>query len=291
MLEVSGTFLVPELAEVVVAVDAVEAVHPIPTEEDVGSRLDEALALDHPFAALLIAAPTEVGFEDRPLGFFDLQEERIPAVVVAQFQRMALSPLAIVTVLSAAMMEFTFGRYGTFADPLFGFGFKSVNIGNTKITGFDLELIGEGAIGTVPVTLMCGYTYIDPIQKDFDAAVDTLKNSANYNILKYRYRHLFKGDIEFNPGKFMIGWSTRFNSFMENIDAVFESDATIPGVKKYRERHDYGDWVFDARLGYRVTKSFSTSLIVRNVFNHEYMGRPADMQPPRNYALQFSMKF
>lgn len=189
------------------------------------------------------------------------------------------------------MMEFTFGRYGTFADPLFGFGFKSVNIGNTKITGFDLELVGEGTIGTVPVTLMCGYTYIDPIQKDFDAAVDTLKNSANYNILKYRYRHLFKGDIEFNPGKFMIGWSTRFNSFMENIDAVFESDATIPGVKDYREQHDYGDWVFDTRLGYRVTKNFSTSLIVRNVFNHEYMGRPADMQPPRNYALQFSMKF
>jgi outer membrane cobalamin receptor len=189
------------------------------------------------------------------------------------------------------MMEFTFGHYGTFTDPLYGFGFKSVNVGNTRIKGIDVELTGAGNIGRVPVSILCGYTYIDPVQKDFDAAEDTLKNSANYNILKYRYRHLFKGDIEVNPGKFMIGASARFNSFMENIDAVFESPATIPGVEHYRSVHDYGDWVFDTRFGYRVTEHFRVSVIVRNIFNHEYMGRPADMQPPINYALQLNMKF
>ena len=189
------------------------------------------------------------------------------------------------------MLEFTFGRYGDFVPPTFGFGFKSVNIGNTKITGFDIGLNGDGRIGRLPITLFCGYTYIDPIQLDFDAKTDTLKNSANYNILKYRYRHLFKGDIEFNPGKFMIGLSSRYNSFMENVDAVFESDATIPGVKHYREKHYYGDWVFDFRIGYRITEQFRFAVIVRNMFNHEYMGRPADMQPPRNYTLQLNMKF
>lgn len=189
------------------------------------------------------------------------------------------------------MMEFTFGQYGTFTDPLYGFGFKSVNIGNTRIKGIDVELTGAGKIGSVPITLLCGYTYIDPIQKDYIAAEDTLKNSANYNILKYRYRHLFKGDIEVNPGKFMLGMSTRFNSFMENIDAVFESPTTIPGVKHYRDMHHYGDWVFDARAGYRITDHFRLSVIIRNIFNHEYMGRPADMQAPISYALQLNMKF
>lgn len=189
------------------------------------------------------------------------------------------------------MMEFTFGRYGPPTPPMFGFGFQSVNIGNTQITGFDIGLAGGGSIGRVPVSMFCGYTYIDPIQLDFDAAKDTLKNSANYNILKYRYKHLFKGDIEVNPGKFMLGFSARYNSFMENIDAVFESDATLPGVKHYREIHDYGDWVFDARFGYRITTQFKLSMIIKNVFNHEYMGRPADMQPPINYALQLQMKF
>ena len=188
------------------------------------------------------------------------------------------------------MMEFSFGLYGDLVPPTYGFGFKSLNVGNTRITGIDIGLNGSGLIGNIPVTLFCGYTYIDPIQLDFDAKVDTLKNSANYNILKYRYRHLFKGDLEVNPGNFMIGLSSRFNSFMENIDAVFESEGTIPGVKHYREKHDYGDWVFDFRMGYRVTKQFRTAVIIKNLFNHEYMGRPADMQPPRMYTLQLSIK-
>jgi outer membrane cobalamin receptor len=189
------------------------------------------------------------------------------------------------------MMEFTFGRYGPPTPPMFGFGFQSINIGNTQITGYDLGLAGDGTIGRVPMTIFCGYTYIDPIQLDFDPAVDTLKNSANYNILKYRYKHLFKGDIEINPGKFMLGLSARYNSFMENVDAVFESEFTLPGVKHYREKHYYGDWVFDMRMGYRITEQFKLSFIVKNLFNHEYMGRPADMQPPVNYALQLQMKF
>ncbi len=188
------------------------------------------------------------------------------------------------------MMEFTFGNYGPPVPPSFGFGFKSVNIGNTRIKGFDIGLNGSGMIGRVPVSLFCGYTYIDPVQLDFDAATDTLKNSANYNILKYRYRHMFKGDMEINPGKVMIGFSTRYNSFMENVDAVFESDFTIPGVKHYRTIHDYGDWVFDMRLGYRVTEQFRMAFLVKNLFNHEYMGRPADMQPPRNFVVQLSIR-
>jgi outer membrane receptor protein involved in Fe transport len=187
------------------------------------------------------------------------------------------------------MLEFTFGIYGPFVPPTFGFGFQSKNIGNTRITGWDIGFVGDGNIGRTPVSIYCGYTYMDPIQLDFDPAEDTLKNSANYNILKYRYKHLFKGDVEVNPGAWMVGMSARYNSFMENIDAVFESDF-LPGVKHYRDMHDYGDWVFDLRVGYRVTKQFRVSVITRNLFNHEYMERPADMQPPRNYALQLNIK-
>lgn len=187
------------------------------------------------------------------------------------------------------MMEFTFGVYGTFADPFFGFGFKSLNIGNTRITGYDLGLVGDGMIGNMPMTLFCGYTYIDPIYTDFDPAVDTVKyNSANFNILKYRYKQLFKGDIEINPGLWMFGISARYNSFMENIDKAFEQ--LIPGVKSYREEHNEGDWVWDLRAGYRITDQFRFSVIVRNLLNHEYMGRPADMQPPRSYTLQLGIR-
>jgi outer membrane cobalamin receptor len=187
------------------------------------------------------------------------------------------------------MMEFTFGLYGPFEPPSFGFGFQSQNIGNTVIKGIDISVSGSGNIGAIPITILTGYTYIDPKQKDFDIATDTLKNTANYNVLKYRYKHLFKGDIEINPGKFMIGLSSRYNSFMENIDAVFEE--LIPGVKNYRNKHDYGDWVFDLRLGYRISTNAQVSFIVDNLFNHEYMGRPADMRPPRTYTFRVSFSY
>src|SRR6185436_13899286 len=95
------------------------------------------------------------------------------------------------------MMEFTFGQYGNFLiDPFFGLGYKSLNIGNTRIKGWDISLTGQGKIGNVPLTLLCGYTYIDPRQVDFDPKTDTVNSSVNYNILKYRYKHMFKGDAE-----------------------------------------------------------------------------------------------
>jgi len=187
------------------------------------------------------------------------------------------------------MLEFTFGLYGPFEPPTFGLGFQSQNIGNTVIKGIDLSLSGNGKIGKLPITILTGYTYIDPKQKDFEPAVDTVKNSANYNILKYRYKHLFKADVELNPGKFMFGMSVRYNSFMENIDAIFED--LIPGVKNYRELNNNGDWVFDLRFGYRLSKNVKFMFISDNVFNHEYMGRPADMRPPRSYTFKITFNY
>ncbi len=188
------------------------------------------------------------------------------------------------------MMEFTFAQYGNpFVDPYFGLGFKSLNIGNTRIKGFDISLTGEGKLGQVPLTVLAGYTYIDPQQLDYNEKVDTAKNSANYNILKYRYRHMAKADVEATFLKHIgVGVSMRYYSFMESIDKIFE--VRIPGVRHYRDRHHYGDWVFDLRVGYQWNEQLRISLLVKNLFNHEYMGRPADMQPPRSFTLQMSLR-
>jgi len=48
-----------------------------PPEEDVAGRLDQALALDHPFAGRVVRARRQVGFEHRSPGLFDLQEQGI----------------------------------------------------------------------------------------------------------------------------------------------------------------------------------------------------------------------
>lgn len=188
------------------------------------------------------------------------------------------------------MMEFTFSQWGNpFKDPYFGLGFKSLNIGNTRIKGLDLSLTGSGKLFKVPVTILAGYTYIDPRQIDFVEKTDTAKNSANYNILKYRFRHMAKADIQATLFKKLdVGASMRYYSFMESIDKIFE--VRIPGVKHYRDRHHYGDWVFDARVSYQWNEQMKIAMIVKNVFNYEFMGRPADMQPPRTFTLQLSLK-
>jgi iron complex outermembrane receptor protein len=119
-------------------------------------------------------------------------------------------------------------------------------------------------------------------------------------MLKYRFKHLAKADIEANYKKWSFGVSSRYNSFMKNIDRVFESDLDpavnstvyiLPGLKEYRQKYNKGNLVFDARIAYKITDNFRVSFIVNNVFNAEYSSRPGDIQPPRNFIAQLQMKF
>jgi iron complex outermembrane receptor protein len=192
------------------------------------------------------------------------------------------------------MMEFAMGFYGKPSDPLYGVGFKSQNIGHTQISGIDVALEGEGKIGPVLVRTMCGYTYMKPISLDFNPDSAKQKNSDSINILKYRYRHIAKADIEFSYKKYAIGFSMRYNSFMENIDKFFVDpffSSVLPGVAAYRAKFHTGDIVFDNRISYQLNKVAKISLISNNIFNKETTSRPADVLPPRNYALQVSLKF
>lgn len=188
------------------------------------------------------------------------------------------------------MMEFTFGTWDTSETaPFGGLGFKSKNVNDAVIRGIDATLVGTGMIGPVEVSLMAGYTYLEPLMKNFNPAIDTLMNSANYNVLKYRYRHVAKADLQLTYKKVSIGGSFRYNSRMENIDRVFE--VVIPGVQSYRAAQPDGDGVFDARIGFIPKDKINISLIAKNVGNREYMGRPADLQAPRSFVIQGDFRF
>jgi outer membrane cobalamin receptor len=191
------------------------------------------------------------------------------------------------------MMEFAFGQWGNpfgpNPDPLFGLGFKSLNIGSTRTTGIDFSVIGQGQIKKSTLSLLAGYTWMNPVSLRFNPAQDTLINSTPENILKYRYRHIAKFDAEWKYKSLALGMSMRYNSFMENIDQVFET--LIPGVKDYRTENEHGDLIFDARILWQMNDVARLSLIGNNIFNREYSSRPADLQPPRNVALQVQLKF
>lgn len=204
------------------------------------------------------------------------------------------------------MVEFTFDRYGPpsgfFLNDLNNIGFKSQNVGEARINGVDITLTGSGKIGPVNVSLLMGYTYTNPINPNFNPRRDTLGSDSTSNVLKYRNRHLFKNDIQLDYKKFSIGFSSRYYSFMENIDRRFEEPLfkeypgffnnlyILPGLKEYRQKHRNGDWVHDFRVSYQLTKIVKTSFIVNNVFNAEYSLRPGDVRPPRLFMFQLAIK-
>jgi outer membrane cobalamin receptor len=204
------------------------------------------------------------------------------------------------------MIDFNLGlwRALTPSDPFKSYGFTSLNIGETQITGLDLSVNLEGKIGSVLVQGIIGYTYTNPTMINIDEvfAVDSLNKEYSFrntrsdstNVLKYRYKHLFKMDIQFSYKKWSMGISSRYNSYMENIDAAFVTTPLtyfIKGVDEARKSQLGGNTVFDMRLSYQINSKMKLGLVVNNLFNAEIMTRPADLRPPRLTMVQFNYQF
>ena len=221
------------------------------------------------------------------------------------------------------MMEFSFGQWGGNEKPLGGMGFKSINVGKTQINGIELSINGQGKINRdLSINIIAGYTYMNPVSlspeliyafgnrhgdsvlvvNDGVAEIEELDQSINYNnsssdstILKYRYKHIAKADIEILYKDISIGGSIRYNSYMKNIDLIFTDPAIggengmIPGINVAREKFKNGDLIIDLRAGYQMTESLRLGFIVNNVLNREYMTRPATMMSPRTFAIQLAL--
>jgi iron complex outermembrane receptor protein len=212
------------------------------------------------------------------------------------------------------MMEFSFGIWGGEDDTLGGLGFKSINIGETQISGIEVSLNGQGKITpNLTVNLIAGYTYMNsmslnpntpyaygrdhglPSNNGFIDQSYTYKNtSSDTTMLKYRYNHIAKADIEIIYKKISFGASARYNSFMKNIDFIFtqlgSENGPIPGINDAREKFKDGDLIIDIRAGYQMTKTARLGFIVNNLLNREYMSRPANMMPSRTFAMQLALK-
>jgi len=211
------------------------------------------------------------------------------------------------------MMEFTFGFYDTLtyqaipvdATPaIYNMGFKSINVGNARISGIDMTLTGHGDIWGIPATILAGYTYTNPI--DLNATNDSSR-TTNSDILKYRFYHSAKADLELRFVMISTGISFVYNSHMINIDKAFEEPlipfpegtpqnvidefTILPGLKKYREDHDDGNFTFDYRIIYHLSGKTDLGFFIKNIFNAENMSRPGDIAEPRNVSVKLSMLF
>ena len=176
------------------------------------------------------------------------------------------------------------------------FGFSAVNAESARITGAEISFNSQGQIGDVELTSLIGYTYMNPISQNLDSAYRSTFSDTTTDMLKYRFNHLAKVDVEAKWKGISLGFSMRFNSYMANIDRIFEDEISngvyiLPGLKEYRQENNGPTTVFDARAGYEIKKHYRVGFIVNNLLNAEYVTRPGDIQPPRTFMVQLQMKF
>ena len=179
-------------------------------------------------------------------------------------------------------------------------GFQAQNAEKARISGLDLSFNSAGQLGNVELVSLIGYTYMNPISLNSTPQYIANFSDTTTNMLKYRFKHLAKADIEATYQKISFGASMRYNSFMRNIDRVFEDDLDpsltsevyiLPGLKAYRQKFNGGNLVFDARFAYLLKEQYRISFIVNNLLNAEVTSRPGDIQAPRLFMLQLQAKF
>ena len=186
------------------------------------------------------------------------------------------------------MMEFTF------VDNAGGLGFQSLNVGNTTITGLEINLVGRSKLGNYPINLLAGFTAIRPKYSDFETNI-TIQESISSptdenedpNFLKYRSKRNFKIDAEIEMGRLTIGSAFNISSAILTIDQFLFNFNQI-GI--YKDANPGGTFRWDGRVSYdfKVIKAF---VVANNLLNDEFSIRPGTLEPPRNIALRLEKVF
>ncbi len=187
------------------------------------------------------------------------------------------------------LIEYPFGSYPDPITGISGLGFRADNVEQARVYGYELEFILNRTEGEFNTTLTGGYTFIYPVE------FNRITHKSTDTYLKYRRKHSAKISLNTSYKKFDLGISLYARSKILNIDNVFLDEATresiLPGFFGYWLKKNKGYFLIDANLGYKINKLLSVSLAVKNITNTEYMGRPGDIQPQRNFSLRLSGKF
>ncbi|MDO9339098.1 MAG: TonB-dependent receptor [Bacteroidales bacterium] len=187
------------------------------------------------------------------------------------------------------LIEYVLTNYNPVTEIYGDLGFQATNVEQSRVYGYELEFILNRVFGNLNTTLSGGYTYIYPVE--FNQI--THKNTDIY--LKYRRKHSAKISINTSYNKFDLGLSLFAKSKILSIDDVFLNESTregiLPGFYDYWLENNTGYLLIDGNLGYKINKVLTISLAVKNITNTEYMGRPGDIQPHRNFSLRLAGKF
>lgn len=193
-----------------------------------------------------------------------------------------LVDLAVFYTQNVDLIEFVFASYPE------GLGFKATNIEASRVYGLELEVLLSNTFGRLNYTINGGYVFMYPIVFD----PNTGENTDIF--LKFRRKHSGKLNLNSSYKKYEFGFGLYVKSKILNIDKVFLNpppDEIMPGLYQYWLDKNTGYFLMDAHIGYRLSQKLRLSLVVKNLTNAEYMGRPGDIQPHRNFSLRLSGSF
>lgn len=192
-------------------------------------------------------------------------------------------------------------------------GFKFLNTGESRIRGMDFSMAftTNEANKKFGVSGLLGYTWVEPVCLTPDSVYARDKSLGGFgkdltyksssmdttdNILKYRFKHMAKADVEFRIFKFYIGGSYRYYSKMQNIDKAFEDVEILTSnaapylypikVVDNWKRQKFTQ-VVDMRVAWKINDNQRLSFVINNLFNQIYSLRPLKIESPRTIALQW----
>ena len=154
-----------------------------------------------------------------------------------------------------------------------------------------------------------GYNYILPktLEPDLVFANDVFEEFSYNNtsldstqrLLKYRFKHSFKLDVEYKVKGLALGMSARYFSRIENLDrsieefeeATLNTGGTTQGVlyMDYFNTKNNGNLILDARMSYQFKKLHKIALISSNLLNRTFSLRPLKVEPMRTIMIQYSV--
>lgn len=210
-------------------------------------------------------------------------------------------------------IEYLFGFWDSTYTFAIG-GFKFLNTGKSRIVGVDISLTGKSQLHeNLLLTTVFGYNYILPrsLEPDYIFANDfnpsgktdfTFRNTSvnpDREILKYRFLHTLKADVDLEYRNYSTGASIKYFSKIENLDkaiADFERATNAAGgsvqpVKymDYYYNHNNGNLVIDLRIGYSFSDRHTLALTFNNLTNRWYSLRPLKAEAMRSILLQYSL--
>jgi iron complex outermembrane receptor protein len=187
------------------------------------------------------------------------------------------------------MIEYLFGVY---PDPVSGIsspGFRADNTEYSRVYGGETEFMFIKYLNNYEHTISGGYLFVFPVEFSQISGL----NTDVY--LKYRRKHSARISFQTRRGNIETGADLFYRSAMLNIDDVFINPGTrktiLPGFYSYWQENNTGYFLLDVNFGYHINKFYKISLAVKNLTNTEYMGRPGDIRPHRNFSIRISTMF